>query len=201
LWAGGGAGTLPAVTEDGGLLDEPDPDDALPEDRWHVGADDEGPFDLEEPDELPTVGNDEYLVLLPGGEVEVVTELPKPRKLAKAVVYHAGDLIFCDGKRRSEVRTPRGAAAEDDTDLPLATRLVLVHVRARATPPRTRRRRYLIATDDGEELLGWIDHSPPGWEFPHSAVRLLAELAHVECAMESFDSDVAFDDAHPGWVT
>ena len=112
--------------------------------------------------------DDDYLILLPGGEFEVARELRKPSKVPKAVVYHGGNLILCEGKRRTAVRTPRGATDLDETDIPLATRLVLVFIKYRAVPPRSRSRWYLIATNEDEELLGWIDHSPPGWDFPTS---------------------------------
>ena len=169
--------------------------------EWDVAEESEDPSAPEAVEAVPPMEDDDYLFLLPGGEFEVARELPKPRKLTKALVYHAGELIFCEGKRRTAVRTPLNSIDVAEADIPLATRLVVVFIKHRAVPPRTRSRRYLIATDEDEELFGWIDHSPPGWDFPTSAVRSLAQLAAIECSSEHFDVETAFELAHPRWVT
>jgi len=180
---------------------EPDAAAGVADGGWGEAGDEEEPVALEISQQLPPTGADDYLVLLPGGEFEIVPALPKPRRLPKAVVYHAGEIFLCEGKRRAAVRTPGRTTEVDDADVPLATRLVLVLIEYRAVPPRSRRRRYLIATNADEELLGWIDHSPPGWEFPETALRALCELAGLECATERYEIETAFESAHPGWVT
>jgi len=188
------------MVDDNEIHEEPDADSAA-EREWDAPEQSEDPSALAAVRELPSLEDGDYLYLLPGGEFEIARALSKPRKLPKAVVYHAGNLILCEGKRRSVVRTLRNSMDNDDSGIPLATRLVLVVIDQRVTPPRSRGRRYLIATNEDEELLGWIDHSPPGWEFPTSAVRLLAKLTAIECVTERFDIETAFDTAHPRWVT
>jgi hypothetical protein len=149
-------------------------------------------------EELPNLNGHEYLLVIPGGEIEVAQVLPAPRKLPKALVFHVGCLIVCDGKRRSTVRTPSSTLT--DPELALASRLVMVFIKHNSVAPRTRSRRYVIVADESDELLGWIDHSPPGWDFQGSQVRALAQRAGLACSTERFALDTEFELAHPGWV-
>lgn len=165
---------------------------------WDAGEEPEDPDVAESIEELPTLIEDDYLIVLPGGEIEIAHLLPKPRKLPKALVLHAGGLIVCQGRRRSAIATP--SSTEDDAALPLASRLVMVFILHSSTAPRTRRRRYVIVTDENDDLLGWIDHSPPGWDFQGSQVRALAQCAGLVCSTERFALDTEFEHAHPGWV-
>jgi hypothetical protein len=189
------------MMEDNQLAEEPDAHSVAPEEERNAAEESEVTSALETVEALPSMDDDAYLLVLPGGEFEIAQELPRPRKLPKAVVYHSGDLILCDGKRRTAVRTPRSSNDADEAETPLATRLVLVFIKYRAVPPRSRSRRYLIATDSDDELFGWIDHSPPGWDFSASTVRSLAHLTAIEYLSESFDIETAFELAHPRWVT
>lgn len=150
------------------------------------------------PEELPDFSEDEYVIVFPGGDIEVAQALPKPRRLQKALVLHEGCLTVCDGKRRTTLRTPTSTV--DDPEIPIATRIVMVFIDHRAVPPRSRSRRYLIVTDDSEDLLGWIDHSPPGWDFQVSMMRALAQSAGLECSTERFGVETEFELAHEGWV-
>jgi len=149
-------------------------------------------------EELPSLTPDEYLVVLPGGDIEIASGLPKPRKLPKALVLHAGDLIVCEGRRRSTLRTP--SSTVDDSELPLASRLVMVFIRYRSTTPTTRSRRYLIVANENEDMLSWIDHSPPGWDFQMSQVGAVAQRAGLGCTFERFELETEFELAHPGWM-
>jgi hypothetical protein len=158
----------------------------------------EGETAAESIEELPTLIGDEYLLVIPGGEIELAQVLPTTRKLPKALAFHDGCLIVCDGKRRSTVRTP--SSTLEDPELALASRLVMVFVKHNSVAPRTRSRRYVIVTDESENLLGWIDHSPPGWDFQGSQVRALAQRAGLECSTERFTVVTEFELAHPGWV-
>jgi hypothetical protein len=187
------------MQEDHGIGEEPhqDPWDS-PGFGWDAEQEPEGPIAAESVERLPTFAEDEYLIVLPGGETEVADMLPMPRKLPKALALHAGCLIVCQGKRRSTIRTP--SSTVDNPDLPLASRLVMVFISQSATAPRTRSRRYLVVTDENEDLLGWIDHSPPGWDFEGSQVRALAQRAGLECTTERFALDNEFELVHPGWV-
>jgi len=169
-----------------------------PDFEWDDAQDSEASSAVERVEELPSLNDDEYLLVLPGGQIEIELELPKRRKSPKALVLHAGCLIVCDGKRRSTVRTP--ASTVDDPELPLAWRLVMVFIARRSVTPRTRGRRYLAVTDESGELLDWIDHSPPGWDFQTSQVRAVAQYAGLECSTERFAEETEFELAHPNWV-
>jgi hypothetical protein len=165
--------------------------------EWGDAQESEDP-NAESVEELPAFGEDEYLLVLPGGEFELAQVLPKPRKLPKALVLHDGCLIVCEGRRRSTIRTP--SSTVDDPELPLASRLVMVFIKQRSSTPRNRSRRYLIVTDENEDLLAWIDHSPPGWDFQGSQIRGVAQRAGLRCVTERFAEETEFDLAHPGWM-
>ena len=176
-------------------------------DHSQLDQDAEGTHDHEsdEPDpdksevDLPVLAENEYLVVSPGGEVEVRSSLPKPSRLPKALGLHSGgDLFICEGRKRAMIRTPMSTSGDDDR--PLATRLVMVFIQHRSAIPRTRGLRYVIVTDDSDELLGWIDHSPPAWDFEPSTVRALALRAGLECAIEGFEGEPDFEMAHPTWL-
>ncbi|HEY5025108.1 MAG TPA: hypothetical protein VII76_09035 [Acidimicrobiales bacterium] len=174
----------------------------VPEDfpgfEWDAAQESEDPNAAEKVEQLPAFTEDEYLLVLPGGEIEIAQILPKPRKLPKALVLHNGCLIVCERRRRSTIRTP--SSTVDDPELPLASRLVMVFIEQRSATPRNRSRRYLIVTDENEDLLAWIDHSPPGWDFQGSQVRALAQRSGLECSTEGFAVETEFELAHPGWM-
>jgi hypothetical protein len=177
------------------LLDVPGDPPGL---DWGGAQEPEDSSAAESVEELPSLSRDEYLVVLPGGDVEIAQGLPKPRKLPKALVLHAGDLIVCEGRRRSTLRTP--SSTVDDSNLPLAARVVMVFIEFRSTTPTTRSRRYLIVANENEDMLAWIDHSPPGWDLQVSQVRAVAQRVGLECSTERFTFETEFELAHPGWM-
>lgn len=192
-WLKGGAGSEDTGARD--LTGEPieDPGDLDEEDLEELpeGWADDAPADL------PPLRADAYLLVRPGEAIEEVDRLPKPKRLGKAVAVSLGDLVLNSATGRTVCRTPHGHSSAGD--VPAVTRLVVVHIRKRSSPPRTRHRRYLIATDRHDELLGWLDDSE-GWELEAASVAALAAAADIECEVEVYGTEPEFEDAHPEWV-
>jgi hypothetical protein len=166
--------------------------------------------DSEEPEEpgaeelgaeldLPEIEEGEYLLLRPGEEAEICTDLPGPRQLPKGLAVREGEVVLCDRKRRVAFATASAGPCEDG-DASVAKGVVLVLIKHRSTPPRSQPRRYLVAVDESGALLGWVDHGPPGWDFDPGQVRALCRIAGVECSLERYESEDDFEAAHAGWI-
>jgi hypothetical protein len=159
-----------------------------PETEWHL--DDSAAT-------LPPLSDDEIWLLVPGEDVAVVTTLPKARHLPMGLAIREGEIAVCTGRRRQWSRTPVGAS-DDDADLPLARRVLVVFIRHRASGVKTRPRKYVIVTDGGDELLGWLDYSE-AWNFEGGLLKRMVEVAGLDYQVERYTTEPEFERAHPGW--
>jgi hypothetical protein len=177
-----------------------DADDDLPEETEDVVE--EGDHDgIEElaPEEIPEFSDDKYLILRPGEEFEIAAFLPKPRKLPKAVVMHAGELIFCDRRRRVRARRASSVQSEGGSS-EVVERIFMVYIASRSRTPKSRPLMYVIATSVDDRVLAWIDHSPPEWDFDASQVKMVAERCGVAFLIERYRNEPEFEASHPAWV-
>ena len=195
------------------MSDDLEPDTAaVPPIRWgrlpaddiaerpDVESDDGEGEELGYPDvETPELSPDEFLIVRPGEPMEVADGLPRARHLPLALALRAGKLIVCEGRHRSTLRTPADPSPMDPME-PVAGRMVLVRIAHRADPPRTKPRLYLIVIGREGELLAWLDHSPPRWDFQLDQLQALARLAALECDVESYENEPQFEEAHAEWV-
>jgi hypothetical protein len=157
-------------------------------------------------DPLPELSEDEIWLLMPGEDLQVVTNLPKARHLPLAIAIRPGEIVVCTGRRREWSRTPVGAT-EDDSDLPLADKVLLVFIRHRARGVKTKPRKYVIVTgsssDDeaprDEVPLGWLDYSD-AWNFEGSHLKRMIEAAGLEYEVERYSTEPEFERAHRDWV-
>jgi hypothetical protein len=180
----------PEVSEDSGILagelEGPDDDEEL------------GPEESYPDFEVPQISGEDCLIARPGEDFEVLASMPKRFHEPRALVLWRGELIAVHGRSRDRVRTP-GATDVVDPSEPVATRIVLVTIRQRSRPPRTWPLRYLVLTNAMGELLGWLDHSPPSWDFQVSQIKAIGGLARMECETEVYDTEAEFAQAHPPW--
>jgi hypothetical protein len=177
----------PEVSDDAGMrLEELEELEASSPEAIHPGF------------EVPELGPDDCLIARPGEDFEVLDSMPRRLHEPRALVLYRGELIAVHGRSRDAVRTP---AATDVVDVgePVATRIVLVTIRHRSRAPRTWPLRYLVLTNALGELLGWLDHSPPSWDFPVSQIKAICALARMACDTEVYDSEAAFAQIHPTW--
>jgi hypothetical protein len=181
-----------------------------------------GPGGIEDPDTewdfgdsadpLPELDEGEYLLLLPGEDVVVVDNLPRPRRSDVAVIFRDGEIALSDGKHRYWMRTPGpeqeveggldvdsdgGEDAEEDE--PAVSRLVVVFVAHRAVRRTNRPRRYLAALDADDNLLGWLDYSDT-WPLRTDRLEQMATLGGVRLETERYVTETEFERAHPDWV-
>ena len=148
--------------------------------------------------DTPKLGPDDCLIVRPGEEFEVLEAMPRRLHEERALVLCRGELTAVRGRRRDVVRTP-SATDVVDQGTPLANRIVLVTIRQRTRAPRTWPLRYVIITNALDELLGWLDHSPPSWDFQVGQIEALCAVARMESQVEVHDSEVEFAQAHPTW--
>jgi hypothetical protein len=180
----------PEVSEDPGPLDQ---ELGEPEDDEESGP------EASYPDfEVPELGPDDCLIARPGEDFQILDSMPRRLHERAALVLWRGELIAVHGRDRDAVRTPRATDVVDPGE-PVATRIVLVTIHHRTRAPRTRPLRYLILTNGMGELLGWLDHSPPSWDFQVSQIKAIGTLARMECETEIYESEAEFALARPTW--
>lgn len=145
------------------------------------------------------LGPGAYLLIRPSEEQEVVSGLPEPGRGQRWLAFRPGEIVLTDGRRRDSCAAGGGWGAPDISS-PRAARLVLVTVEGRRRRWSSGPRRYLIAASAEGELLAWIDHSPPSWDFRPGQVAQIARLAGLETAVERYRSEDELSAAHPGWL-
>lgn len=144
------------------------------------------------------LGPDGYLVMRPSEEFEVVNGLPPAGRGVKSIAFRPGEICLSDGRRSSRCATPTSTFADGST--PTASRLALVTVRDGGRWFRTGPRRYLVAADDRGGMVGWVDHSPPSWDFRPGQIRQVARLTGLQADVETYQSQAELSAVHPGWV-
>ena len=160
-----------------------------PETEWAI----DGPADA-----LPPLSADEIWLLVPGEPLDVVTSLPKPKHVPLGLAIRPGEIAVCSGRRRRWSRTPLGGA-DEDADLPVARTVLVVFIRHRAKGVRTKPRKYVIVTNDDDEVLGWLDYSD-AWNFEGQILKQMVEGAGLAYAVERYGTEAEFERAHPEWV-
>jgi hypothetical protein len=155
-----------------------------------------------EPTPLPELSEDEIWLLVPGEELQIVTNLPKARHLPIGLAIRTGEIAVCAGRRREWCRTPIGASS-DDEDLPLAKKVVVVFIRHRVSGVKTKPRKYVIVTDGDEggheKPLGWLDYSD-AWNFEGGLLKQMVDAAGLTYEVERYTTEPEFERAHPEWV-
>jgi hypothetical protein len=160
-----------------------------PETAWNIGDQVERP---------PPTSLDNFWVLRPGEELEVVDQLPKPKQLRLGVAVGQGELIVCAGKRRSRCRTPL-SPPDADVAVPSAERLVVIFVQHRAKGVRSRPRKYIVVTGSDDELMAWLDYSDT-WNFDAGILQKMADVVGIRYEVERFATEPEFQLAHPDWI-
>jgi hypothetical protein len=168
----------------------------------------EGPAGMDDPDtewtgpELEVapieLSPDEFVVLEPGEDPEIWAELPKERNLRFGLAARTGQLVVCDGRRRTWLRMGNGAAP-DHGDAPIAAHMIVAFIARRNRGRRTRPKEYLVLTDSLGQLLGWLDYSDR-WSFNTGALRQIAAAGGLHYEVQRFNSEPDFELAHPDWV-
>jgi len=149
---------------------------------------------------FPWLGPYEYVLMRPSEETEVVSGLPEPTRDEKWIAFRPGEIVLADGRRLSAY--PIGAElGTAELSGPPVTLVALVTIEASSRRWRWRgARRYLIAASADNELLAWIDHSPPSWDFRPGQISQIARLTKVKAAVEHYRTEDKFSAAHPAWI-
>jgi len=147
---------------------------------------------------LPPLSSDTFVIVEPGEEAMIMDSLPPPRRLRLALAFRFGELVVCQGRRRSRCATPTGATP-DSSSLPVAQCLTLVFIRHRSRGNTRKPNKYAIVTGTDSGLLGWLDYSD-SWNFDASVLKELAQRSGMSYEVERFTTAHEFDGAHPDWI-
>ena len=146
------------------------------------------------------LGPDEYVLVRPSEEPEVVSELPEAGRSDKWIAFRPDEIVLADGRRVSAYALAGAFSAGDASDPPV-TLLALVTIEQPSRRWKWRGvRRYLIAAGADDELLAWIDHTPPSWDFRPGQISQVARLANMKAAVEHYRTEAEFSAAHPTWM-